>query len=256
MSRIQYPEAQFEAALLDPSRPVPEGLYAWNGSDPTARFDVYRNNVIVSLIEALESTFSVVLSLVGETFFRAMAREYLHRQMPDNPVLSYFGGDFPDFIDQFEPAATLPYLADTARLEWFRVRAYHAPDAEPLSFEALQQALAQPERLPTLGIVLHPSAHLLQSRYAVVSLWAAHQGLLQLSQVDPMLAEQALILRPELEVEVIPLDDASARFISSLQQGLAMGSALENTLSSYPDFDLNSALVTLLKRRALLSFED
>lgn len=255
MSHPIYPETGFQQALLDPTQPAPEGLSVWNGSDPAARFNVYRNNVIVSLIEALESTFSVVQTLVGEAFFRAMAREYLRQQMPDNPVLSYFGGDFPDFIDQFEPAATLPYLADTARLEWFRVRAYHAPDADTLSFEALQQALAQPERLPTLHIVLHPSAHLLQSRYAVVSLWAAHQGLLQLSQVDPMQAEQALILRPELEVEVIPLDDATASFTSSLQQGLTLGSAVENTLSGHPDFDLNAALVTLLQRRALLSLE-
>ncbi|GGC04484.1 DUF2063 domain-containing protein [Marinobacterium zhoushanense] len=255
MSQSIYPEMDFQKALLDPTQPVPEGLSAWNGSDPTARFDVYRNNVIVSLIEALESTFSVVQSLVGDTFFRAMAREYLFQRLPDNPVLSYFGGDFPDFIAQFEPAASLPYLADTARLEWFRVRAYHAADAAPLSTQALQLALAQPERLPSLCIALHPSAQLLRSRYAVVSLWAAHQGLLPLSQVDPMQPEQALVLRPELEVEVIPLDPATALFTSALQQGEKLARALETTLSSHPEFDLHAALATLITRQALLSLE-
>ena len=43
----------FAAALLDPGLPPPEGLITWNGSDPVRRFAVYRNNVIVSLVDAL-----------------------------------------------------------------------------------------------------------------------------------------------------------------------------------------------------------
>jgi len=250
-----HPEESFRQALLDPDRPAPAGLSVWNGSDPTTRFDVYRNNVVVSLIEALESTFGVVRQLVGESFFRAMAREYLHHALPDNPVLTYFGGDFPEFVARFEPAASLPYLADTARLEWLRVRAYHAADAEPLSIQALQQILAQPERLPRLRVQLHPSARLLRSPYAVVSLWAAHEGLIPLAQVDPMQPEQALILRPELEVEVIPLDAATADFTARLLQGLTLGEAVEQTLANHADFDLDTALVTLLTRQALLSLE-
>lgn len=45
------------AALLDPAHPCPPGLTAWNGSDPAHRFAVYRNNVIVSLVDALADTF-------------------------------------------------------------------------------------------------------------------------------------------------------------------------------------------------------
>ena len=43
----------FTAALLDPELPCPMGLSAWNGSDPAQRFRVYRNNVIISLVDAL-----------------------------------------------------------------------------------------------------------------------------------------------------------------------------------------------------------
>lgn len=45
------------AALLDPAQPCPPGLTTWNGSDPAHRFAVYRNNVIVSLVDALADTF-------------------------------------------------------------------------------------------------------------------------------------------------------------------------------------------------------
>ena len=49
----------FAAALLDPDLPAPAGLTTWNGSDPARRFRVYRNNVIISLIDALADSFEV-----------------------------------------------------------------------------------------------------------------------------------------------------------------------------------------------------
>ncbi|MBP8278840.1 MAG: putative DNA-binding domain-containing protein, partial [Propionivibrio sp.] len=40
-------QTTFAAALLDPDLAPPNGLIAWNGSDPARRFAVYRNNVVV-----------------------------------------------------------------------------------------------------------------------------------------------------------------------------------------------------------------
>ena len=69
-------QTAFAAALLDPGLPPVEGLRAWNNSDPARRFAVYRNNVLVSLVDALADTFPVVQELVGAAFFRAMARVF------------------------------------------------------------------------------------------------------------------------------------------------------------------------------------
>ena len=65
-------QADFAAALLDPQRPCPDGLFSANGADPASRFAVYRNNVQSSLVNALADSYPVVLQLVGEEFFRAM----------------------------------------------------------------------------------------------------------------------------------------------------------------------------------------
>ncbi|MBK6864396.1 MAG: putative DNA-binding domain-containing protein, partial [Ideonella sp.] len=43
--------AAFARALLQPDAPCPAGLKTWNGSDPAKRFAVYRNNVVVSLVD-------------------------------------------------------------------------------------------------------------------------------------------------------------------------------------------------------------
>ncbi|MBL8587921.1 MAG: putative DNA-binding domain-containing protein, partial [Methylobacteriaceae bacterium] len=107
----------FAAALLSPGAPAPPGLTTWNGSDPARRFAVYRNNVVVSLIEALSGAFPVTRELVGEEFFRAMAREFALGHPPRSPVMARFGEELPGFIAAFAPARELPWLADVAALE-------------------------------------------------------------------------------------------------------------------------------------------
>ena len=69
--------AAFAEALLSPESDHPPGLRTWNGSDPGPRFAVYRNNLVVSLVDALADTYPVVQEMVGVEFFRAMAREFV-----------------------------------------------------------------------------------------------------------------------------------------------------------------------------------
>lgn len=246
-------QGQFSAALLDPEQPAPTGLKAWNGSDPAARFAVYRNNVVASLIDALADTYPVTQALVGEEFFRAMARLFAVATPPRSPVLAFYGDTFPDFIASFAPAASLPYLADVARLEMARVRAFHAADATPLPVDQIAAALAESEALPELCVGLHPSLQVLRSSYAMVSLWAAHQGVGELADVDPALPENALVLRPALDVEVIALDPVAAGFIANLLQDHTLGNAAEQAAAIHPEFDLSGMLTTLIGKQALTS---
>ena len=109
--------ADFAAALLDPEAALPAGLVVWNGSDPAHRFAVYRNNVTSALSDVLADSFPVTQQLVGEEFFRAMARVFLRRSPPSSPMLSAYGEGFPAFVEDFAPARAVPYLADVARLE-------------------------------------------------------------------------------------------------------------------------------------------
>lgn len=241
----------FAAALLDPALPAPDGLRAWNGSDPARRFQVYRNNVIVGLVDALADTYGVTRELVGEEFFRAMARLYAYARPPGSPVLAFYGADFPDFIAHFPPAAGLPYLADVARLEYRRVIAYHAADIPGIGADAVATALGDEAALPRLEIALHPSLSVLASEFAIVSLWAAHQGLLTLAEVVPESPEAALVLRHELTVEVIRIAPAAARFIEALRAGHPLGAAAGAALATDAGFDLGGSLGLLLQKSAI-----
>lgn len=212
-------QTAFAAALLDPVLPPPEGLITWNGSDPVRRFAVYRNNVIVSLVDALADTFPVMQEPVGEDFFRAMARTFAFAHPPGSRVMAFYGAEFPAFVEGFPPAAGVPYLADVARLEYLRVLAYHAADAAPLPPGEIAAALGDPDALPSPWMMLHPSLHILSSRFAVASLWGAHQGLLDISEIVPEASETALALRHGLEVEVLRILPADGAFIAALHNG-------------------------------------
>jgi hypothetical protein len=240
-------QTAFAQAVLDPALDCPGGLTSWNGSDPRARFAVYRNNVAVSLIDALADTFPVVQELVGEEFFRAMARVFVQAHPPRSRLMAYYGETFADFVASFLPAAPVPYLADVARLEMARVRAYHAADVAPLDPEALQAALTDPQQLMQLRLVLHPGVQVIGSSFAVCSLWAAHQGAGCLSNVDPDLAQTALVFRSALEVDTLELSAGAGVFISALQRGEPLAEAAAIASGAQPDFDLANTIALLIR---------
>ena len=245
------PQRCFAEALLEPEQACPPGLITWNASDPARRFAVYRNNVIVSLVDALADTFAVTQDLVGEAFFRAMARVFAYTNPPTSRLLVFYGETFPEFIERFPPAASLPYLADVARLEFLRVRAYHAADVAPVRSEDIVAVLADEDKLPDLGLALHPSLAVLDSAAAVVALWAAHQGIGALATLVPDVPETALIVRDGLDVEVMSIPRASGVFIAAVKRGATLGDAMAAAQSVDPDFDATLPLALLIQKSAI-----
>lgn len=242
----------FAQALLNPDAPAPTGLSAWNGVDPARRFAVYRNNVFASLIDALVDTYPVVQELVGEAFFRAMAKVFVQSNPPRSRVMAYYGAGFADFVEDFSPARALPYLADVARLEMTRIRAYHAADTKPVNAEHVQAALHDPQGLLSLRLVLHPSVHVISSSYAIGSLWAAHQGVLMLSAVDPQQPESVLVFRHDLEVAMLQLTPTQGRFVEALQRGATLSEAAVHASVTDPGFDLPDMLALLMRWQLII----
>lgn len=245
-------QTDFAMALLDPDQPCPAGLKTWNGSDPSVRYAVYRNNVASSLIDALADTFPVVEQLVGTDFFRAMAHCYVRESPPASRLLVRYGEYFPDFVENFPPVASLPYLADVARLEWMRVRAYHAADAIPLAHGEIAMMLADSQQLERMTLTLHPSLQLLSSRYAVQSLWAAHQGVLEIETVDPLIAEDALVWRHGLDVEVAAIPAAGSGFVQGLLDGHCLHDAAAAALALDEQFDVGVPLGHLIRSELIV----
>jgi hypothetical protein len=105
----------FAAALSEPSAAAPTMTRGRLGGPDARRFSVYRNNVAVGLIGALEARYPVSRRIAGEEFFRAIARAFVRARKPRSPVMIAYGKDFPEFVAAH--AGVEPRLADVARLE-------------------------------------------------------------------------------------------------------------------------------------------
>lgn len=238
-------QSAFAAALCDAAAPLPPGLASWNGSDVGQRFAIYRNNVAVSLMEALAAKFPVVAALVGAEFFRAMARVFVAAHPPKGPILAEYGAEFPDFIAAFPPAGGLPYLADTARLEAACLAAFHAADAPALG--AGEFAAVPTEALADLRLAPHPAARLVRARFAIASLWAAHQPGGEIGAVDPLLPEDALVTRGEDgTLGVVALVPGVAAALAALAAGRTLAEALADSAAEVADFDPSLLFQTLI----------
>jgi hypothetical protein len=236
-------ESRFAAAIADPGLPVPDGLTSARGAPDRLRFAVYRNNVHVSLVEALAKAFPVTRRLVGEEFFRTMARAYVALHKPTSPVLIAYGQNFPDFVADFPPAARLAYLPDLARVERAWLRSYHA--AEAASLDADEVLGRAPDELPGVRFLAHPATAMVRSDHAIGSIWAAHQAE-TVKPVETDRAEAVLVTRPQAEVRATVLPQADIPLVTCLLDQVPLGQAAWQAHSAEPGFNAGRALRGLL----------
>lgn len=236
-------QAAFAQALLDPAQALPDGITSARGAADPARFAVYRNNVHVGLTAALAKRFPVIRRLVGEDFFTGMARVYVGLHKPASPLLFRYGDGFPGFIEQFEPARNVVYLADVARIEAAWTDAYHAEDAEPLPIGQLA-ALAN-DSLHRARLVTHPAATLVSSPHPAGTIWAAHQADV-VTPVRMQRPETVLVARSAMDVSVHVLPAADVAFVENLFAGLTLGGAAARAAARDASFDFGAALVGLV----------
>lgn len=243
--RLVDRQREFSAAIINPEAEIPAGLFGPRRLPSRKRFAVYRNNVIVGLVEALRASFPATCRIVGEEFFWAMARHYVLLEPPTSPILSHYGDHFPDFIAHFEPAGTVPYLADVARIERACSEAYHASEQKALGADAL--AGIPSYQISDLRLMLHPSLRVVRSQFPSVRIWRMNVGDGVPSPVDlESGGEDALIVRPNGNVDVRLLPPGGASFLGSLAQGTTLMMATEVALSESVSFELSSDLAALI----------
>ncbi len=234
-------QTEFAKGLLDPTLPTPEGVIGPNGRAAGKRYDVYRNNVIVSLTEALAAAYPVVQAIVGKEFFDAMAGVHIRKHPPKSPLMIFYGEDFPKFLTKFPPASHLGYLPDVARVELARGQAYHAADTTPCAPEKL--ANLDGTKLYDARIALHPSLHIIRSRYPAFSIWRYNST----EDKTPIgeAREITMVSRPADEVIMQNPTAGAAMFIESLWTD-PLGVAMDKAKGTQPEFDLAGNLTELL----------
>lgn len=246
--------AQFASGIVHCLAPSAQIDKTYENYSADIAIDIYRNNYRGNLHDALAGAYPVVQQLVGDDFFRYMSRVYIGQYPSRSANLHHYGAQLADFVVTFEPAKELVYLPHVAALEWACHQAYFADDGDVLDLNELSQVA--PAGYADLILHLHPSCYLVHSVYPIAAIWHAHQPDASNDfSIDlgggPC---HALVSRNHDVVSVTELTEANAMWLQHIQTGIALGTATEETMERYPDFDLLPVLQTLVAQNVFANF--
>lgn len=245
-------QSTFTDAIFDPTAPRPEGLSDGQGRPAGRRFDVYRNNVIVSLTEALQAAFPVIEKLVGVANFKILAGDFVRAHPPSSPMMMFYGAELPAFLEGYAPVADIRYLPDVARLETALRESYHAGDATPA--DASVFASMSPEALMAARLTLVPSVRLVRSAWPIHAIWRFNRE--EGAPKPEMAPQDVLIVRPDLDPEPLLLPAGGAAFVARLLAQDTLSGALDAAAQEVGDFDLTQTLALLISNAAILDIGD
>ena len=244
----------FKTALFTEDTRFYKEIKAPTMQEQEVRLNVYRNNVTVSLVDALCDIFPVTQTLVGDEFFRASAQVYLENNQPKSPIISEYGSNFSDFIRHFEPAKSLAYLADLAALEYAMLTLTHSEEYETLDHESVSNAFSAADDPSTLKLNIPPTTQILASPFAIGSLYRAHfsDGVQRLNNVDINQSEYLLLIKSHLYAQLHVIRRDEAVFIKNLMHHKSLGDAVPNESD---EFDLGETLAKLIEWKVLTHIE-
>ncbi|WP_298847393.1 DNA-binding domain-containing protein [uncultured Ruegeria sp.] len=241
-------QSEFRAAMMDASAPVPDGLLDAETRPAGRRFSVYRNNVAVSLTEAMHQAFPVITKLLGPQNMDGLAGIFLRQHPPSSPLMMFYGEAFPDFLAGMQQLSHLGYLPDVARLELALRNSYHAADSQPAPAETLA---VDPEKVMQARLRFAPAMQMIRSDWPVHAIWRFNTET-DAPKPDAR-AEDVLITRPEFDPIPQLLPAGGANWIAHMKNGDTIGEAFEKTAVELPEFDLGTTLALLLQGGAITS---
>jgi len=258
MATLRDLQADVIDALFERSDTAAAHVLA-RGLAPERRIGIYRHNMFDSLTVALAAVYPTVAALVGDGFFRFAAHAYVVAHPSRSGNLHDFGGELPGFLERFEPARSLPYLPDCARLDWAWHTVFHTDSARAGDVGATLMRLARMPDEERLAVHLgwQPAARLVASAFPILRIWQMNQAPLPDADGAPVIdldvgGEDVLVIQRAGEVFLQRLVPAEHALLDALSRGLPLGEAVEAALAVDPAFDVAAAVAHHLSLATLI----
>jgi len=223
------------------------------GPAAAARLAVYRQTVHSNVAAALRSTYPAVWRLVGEDYFRKVAREFIIRHPSECGDLTPVGALFPAYLARLHDHDEYAYLADVARFEWLIQEALLC--LEPPPFDLARLRLVAPAAYDALRFVLHPALRLFESRYPVRRIWESNVGAAEPESIDLAVGgERLALLQRRLQLHFHALTTGEWCWLEALAAGEPFAASVETAMASDDAFDAVAALRRFVSIGAIVDF--
>ena len=226
----------------DQQRRTRELFLSEDKPDPGNGMKIYRKNLLFGMLTALQDTYPFTRALLGANNFNFLCREYIYSHPSQDSDLTVYGGELGDFLSRRDEIKTWPFLADVARLEWARDRAFYAPAETSLTSADIRDSGA--------AFRLKSSVALLESPYHLLEPWKIFttQGLQALPQNPFTPGNEALIVFAKAgEPLVMPVELETAALVRGLGRSLTLETIAQEKIFALDPVAFSSAWRTVVE---------
>ncbi len=209
------------------------------------RINVYRNNIEATLVESLESIYPVSHALVGENYFRHMARAYVREHAPDTGDLRNYGEHLPQFMHSMPGTENFAYLFDIAKIDWACHISFHAVSEIHLPITSLSQFSV--DVYESLLFTMNPAAAAVRSEFPIFDIWdyATSDNTDKPAPDINVQGQQVLICRTENTVKVVQIDQNFYDMFFLFNQQQTLATVFQSLLEANPEYNLQEGLNSL-----------
>ena len=203
------------------------------------RIWIYQNNVNSAVVEYLEEVYPACRGVVGDDFFKQMAREFIRKMPPATGNIHNYGHQMSEVLELFEGLENLPYLADLIDYEWALHKAYFSANSNVLDVAGIAQ-----DELLTMPVRLNDSVTLIRSEYPLYEIH--RQSLPDFEGKVSIRLEQSqddiLVHKSAYEVTSQTLSPESFDFVQKINECENLLQAIEALQGSMSPESLSNAL--------------
>lgn len=214
---------------------TPELLEQIQGSSLLPATDglmIYHNAYRTRLLSVMRDDFPALHRWLGDESFEQLALAYISAWPPRHFSLRWLGEKLPEFIHHYVAEPQRSPMLELAKFEWAFTLAFDAPDATPLSLDAMSCFSA--EDWINLRVCLTPSASWFQLRHSSLDIWKAAKAEVAIPDAVVLSAAlDCLVWRHELVCQYRTLAPDEASALRLLTDGGSFASLCEDLLGKY-----------------------
>lgn len=253
MSSPSLPDIQCEfwQALSGANSSIFESILSDEKFVATDRVNVYRETAKSLHISVLASVYTACNKILGEDYFKLIAKHYYANYPSTSPNLNDYGEQFPSYLSMLlnyrYELKDFSYLSELAKLEWCIQKSHYSRDDKQLDIVEFQQ------QFDLYGgevkFYLVSSIELLATCYPVTEIWQLHQ---QDNNIDKVNVSEQLayicIYRDGYEVKLEKIE----HHVYKLMMAVIRNESLSVIAEHFPSSEvLNAALVFVMSKQWL-----
>lgn len=217
---------------------------------PTSNISIYQNNAQSNLIQTLLNTYPLITKLLGHDFFRIAAKEYIKHYPSRSGNLHDYGEYLSHFLAEFPPVKNLTYLAEVAEFEWLCHTLHFAADHPVFDIQLLEKI--DSSAYSQLHFLLNPASCVKKFHYPLLRIIElCHQEIEEIADLNSG-GIYLLVIRREFDMSLVTLSFADYIFLTALQNGNVLSTALDATLAIDANFKLDEKLPAWIKDKTIV----